>query len=427
MLKLKSLIGLWLLFAFSVAAQPLSTLTLSDAYDMLEKQYPSLQDAGVLQQIHQKDLDLLEIAKKPALSLKADGRLQSESVSLKASDAMMVPFEINQPIISVKSYVDAQYMIIDGGLNDVQKKLKTVQLEADLQNIKVEEYTLRQRINNLFVGISLLREQSKLFDISLENLRTRKERISAGIDQGVLLESEKTQIEVKELELLAQKDNVSHQISGFVQSLAFLVGESLSEEISLEFSSMPSPDQIPEIQRPEQQLFKLKREAILARADLIEVESKPKLAAFAQAGVGYPNPLNLLDAGFSPYGMIGVQLNWRITDWKKGDSDRELLSLQAQKLNHAEEAFDFNLKSREAFYLSEVERLRAQIQNDEKIALLQTKILEQLTAQLDEGVITSTEYIIQVNAELAARQNLAIHQTELLKTQLEFWNQRGGF
>ncbi len=427
MLKLKSLIGLWFLIPFSVIAQPISTLTLSEAYDLLAKQYPTLQDAGLLQQIHQKDLDLLDIAKKPTLSLKAEGRLQSESVSLNAADGMMVPFEINQPLVSVKSYVDAQYLIIDGGLNEVKRKLKDVQLQAELQNIKVDEYALRQRINNLFVGISLFREQSKLFDISLANLQARKERISAGIEQGVLLESEKTQIEVKELELLAQKDNVSHQISGFVESLAFLIGKSLSTEITLGFPSMSPPEQIPEIDRPEQQLFKLRREAILAQSDLIEVERKPKLAAFAQAGIGYPNPLNLLDAGFSPYGMVGLQLNWRITDWKKGDSDRELLSLQAQKVIHAEKAFDFNLKSQEALYLSEVERLKAQIQNDEKIVLLQTKILEQLTPQLDEGVITSTEYIIQVNAELSARQNLVIHQTQLLKTQLEFWNQRGGF
>ncbi|HFB99779.1 MAG TPA: hypothetical protein ENJ53_03135 [Phaeodactylibacter sp.] len=58
---------------------------------------------------------------------------------------------------------------------------------------------------------------------------------------------------------------------------------------------------------------------------------------------------------------------------------------------------------------------------------MQTKILEQLAAQLDEGVITSTDYIIQLNAELASRQNLLIHQTELAKVQLDFWNERGGF
>ena len=120
-------------------------------------------------------------------------------------------------------------------------------------------------------------------------------------------------------------------------------------------------------------------------------------------------------------------MNWQITDWNKSQVSKDILSLQSQKLVHAEETFNFNLDSKKAQYQADVNRLLYQIVQDEKIANLQAEILKQLAAQLDEGVITSSDYITQVNAELLSRQNLLIHQTELSKIQVEFWSERGGF
>jgi outer membrane protein TolC len=315
---------------------------------------------------------------------------------------------------------------LDGGITDAQKKLKATQLKAEQQGVEVERYALRERINQLFIRVALLREQSKLFDISLRDLQARRERITAGVEFGTLLESELTKLEVRELELQAQQENLVYQLSGTINTLAKLTGTELSDDVDLRFPNMAPARQIPTLNRPEQQLFQLQREAILAQTELIEANRKPKLSAFAQAGVGYPNPLNILDNNIAPFGLIGAQFSWKITDWKKGKVDKELLALQALKVQNQEATFDFNLESREAIYLAEVDRLSTQIKQDEKIAQLQVKILNQLAAQLDEGVITSVDYITQVNTELRARQNLLIHQVELLKTQLEFWNERGG-
>jgi hypothetical protein len=62
---------------------------------------------------------------------------------------------------------------------------------------------------------------------------------------------------------------------------------------------------------------------------------------------------------------------------------------------------------------------------DQEIAGLQATVLEQMAAQLDNGVITANDYLAQANAELRARQQLKIHQTELLQLQLTFLNDRG--
>lgn len=426
MIKKYFLLACSLLSTLVTNGQQRLDISLSEAYVLLEKQYPVLQNTGLLDQIHQKEIAQLDIAKLPSLMWYTDGRLQSQSTSLN-SDGGMVPVEIDQPLFSLKTYVEANYNILDGGINEVQRKLKEVQLVADQQNIEVDRFALRKRINQLFINITIGREQSKLLDFSLNDLEVRKERVAASVELGTALESEMSKVEVKILELSAQQDNLAYQISGLVNSLSQLIGEDLADGVQLAFPEMPAVQLIPTIDRPEQKLFRLQREAILAQSDMIEAQKRPKLGAYAQAGVGYPNPLNILDNNIAPYAVIGARFGWQITDWKKSKVDQEILSLQAQKLNNAQATLEFNIASQEANYLADVKRLHAQIQQDEKIAQLQALILQQLAAQLDEGVITSTDYLTQGNAELSARQNLTIHQTELLKIQVEFLNERGGF
>lgn len=419
-----------LLFLFLVHAgkgqTTLENLSLNKAYQLLENRYPSLKDGQVLNTIHQKEQNKLDKNRLPDVYLRADGRLQSESASIDLPPGTELPFEIDLPLYSVKAYLEAQYNILDGGMTKAQKNLKAAQLEADLQDIEVNRYGLRERVNQLFVNIAILRQQNKLFDISLNDLRTRKSNVAAAVEEGVVLESEITKIRVKELELLGQQDNVNYRLLGLTNSLSELLGVELSDGVNLAFPEFANPNQIPEIDRPEQKYFQLKQAAILANGDLIKASRKPRLSAYAQGGVGNPNPVNFLDNGTAPYAIVGLQFNWKLTDWKKSKLDKEILNLQAQRLQHAQESFEFNLQTREANYLAERTRLQKQLKSDDEIARLQTDILEQLAIQLDEGVITSTDYLIQVNAELKARQNILIHQTELLKLQIEFWNERGG-
>ena len=406
--------------------QPLTELALTDAYQLLEKQYPDLQNAELLASIYQKEVERLDKDRLPALLLKADGRLQSESTSLDVADGMMLPIDIDQPLYAIKAYVEAQYTIMDGGLIDAQQKMKAVALKTDQQAVEVQRYGLRDRVLQLMVNIELLRAQTKLFKYSLDDLQARKEKLTAAVEHGTALESELSKIAVRELELKSQEESLNSRKIGMINTLSQLLGIAVEPEVVFYFPNLPNPNTISELERPEQQLFQYQRATILAKADLIASSQRPRLAAFAQAGFGYPNPVNIFDNGVAPFGIVGLQFSWPLADWKKSALDQEVLSLQAMKLENAEATFQFNIDSKKASYLSEVSRLQAQIKQGQQITQLQASILTQIAAQLDEGVITSAEYISQVNAELLARQNLVVHEINLLKVQLAFWNERGG-
>ncbi len=406
--------------------QPLGQLSLDEAYLLLEERYPALQSGVLLDEIYRKESAQLDKSRLPSVALKADGRLQSESTSLGTEAGSQLPFQIELPLYAARSYLELNYNVWDGGQSAARQRLTDAQLRVDQQQLQVDRYSLRQRIDGLFINVMFLREQVKLYDLSFKDLEIRREQLAAALDAGTILESDLFQVDIKLLELRSQQENLTFRLKGLLGTLADLLGIELDEDADLIFPDLDTPSQVPEIDRPERHLFSLQKEAIWANSTLIQSSRKPRLSAFAQGGIGYPNPLNLFDTNISPYGLVGFQFNWKLSDWGSSKLKKEVLGLQARRINYAEETFLFNLDSKEATYLSEVERLQSLLLRDQEIVALQAQVLVQMAAQLDEGVITSSDYIRQVNAELRSRQNLAIHRAELVKAQLEFKTERGG-
>lgn len=407
------------------AGQQPGGLSLATAYELLEANYPALRNGAVWEQLYQTDLDLLAIARRPTLELRGEGRLQSENVNLQGGNELM-PLTIERPLYSLKGYVEGNYLLYDGGLNEAQRTLKAAELALRQQDIAVAAYTLRQRINQIFTSVDLLGNQADLLTTSLAALAARREQVSAAVANGVALESELQQLAVQELELLRQQDQLAYQRAGLIATLGALIGRELPDDVVLELPELPDPAQIPELDRPEQERFDLQRELVLARTDLLAAERRPKVNTFAQAGVGAPNPLNFLEDNIAPFALVGVGAVWSITDWNKQNVSRQQLALQAQLVENEAATFAFNLDARVANYRAEVARLRAQIERTAAIATLQGELLEQVGVQLDEGVSNATDYLLQLNTELAARQQLSLYRAQLRKLQLDFWNERGG-
>jgi outer membrane protein TolC len=230
---------------------------------------------------------------------------------------------------------------------------------------------------------------------------------------------------VREVEILAELDNLQGQIERSVAHLSTLTGRTFSPNVELLLPELPTPKEVPELSRPEFELFALQRQAVLANADFIEADTKPVISAFVQAGIGAPNPLNLFDNNIAPYAIGGVNFQWKFKDWGRSDLRKQRLEVQTSKLQRQEATLRFNLDAGVAAYLADVDRLQGQVIRDQEIAGLQATVLEQMAAQLDNGVITANDYLAQANAELRARQQLKIHQTELLQLQLTFLNDRG--
>jgi hypothetical protein len=60
------------------------------------------------------------------------------------------------------------------------------------------------------------------------------------------------------------------------------------------------------------------------------------------------------------------------------------------------------------------------MQTDLQIIALKNQVKESAKAQLDNGVITASDYLREVHAEDQARQNLTLHQLQLLNATLQY-------
>ena len=409
--------------AKAVSGQQRSELTLTEAYALLEDNYPLLKNIPLTEAAYQAEINQLRSARKPTIQFKTDATLQSEQPGL--DDTEQVPLQIDLPLYSAKSYLEARYALYDGGLNRAQREQKEAQQRVDLQSLETERYTLRERVNQLFVGYLLNQKQTVILQTTLSDLQARRKALEAGLQYGTVLPSEVAQLRVRELEIEAQRSDLQYVNQGLLTTLSDLTGVVLSPETTLILPELPEPTTVPTLSRPEQVLFQQKKQALLANEELIAASRRPTLGFFAQGGVGYPNPLNFFDNQTAPYGMAGLNFQWNLINWKKQQHQREALSLQAQQIANQEETFTFNVNTQTGEYLATVARLTQQIENDQEIVELQADVLRQLAAQLEGGVITTTDYLAQVNAELQARQQLELHRIQLVRAQLEFLTDRG--
>ena len=164
-------------------------------------------------------------------------------------------------------------------------------------------------------------------------------------------------------------------------------------------------------------MFDLQKTQILASADLIDAQWKPKLAAFATTGLGYPDPLNFFDDKISPYFIGGVQFQWKFWDWKQAEREREVLAVQTQLIENQKQTFTQMLQHQDGKFREDVAKLQNQIRRDEEIAKLQGEILKQLSSQLENGVATATDYLLQSDAELQARLAMGAHRVQLAQVE----------
>ena len=412
-----------LLIIGAASAQERSELTLTEAYRLLEENYPLLKNVPLTEAAYRAEIDQLKSTRKPTVQFKTDATLQSERPNLDNNE--QVPLQIDLPLYSVTSYLEARYQLYDGGRNRAQRKQEEAQLRANLQSLETERYTLRERVNQLFIGYLLNQQQATMLQTTLADLQTRRRALEEGQRYGTVLPSEVAQLKVRELEIDAQRSDLRYANQGLLATLSDLTGVTLTPEATLILPELPAPTQVPALSRPEQLLFQQKKQALLAREGSIAASRRPTFGIFAQGGVGYPNPLNFFDNGTAPYGIAGVNFQWNLVNWKKQQHQRESLSLQAQQIANQEETFVFNANTQTGEYLATVARLTRQLENDQEIVTLQADVLRQLASQLEGGVITTADYLTQVNAELQARQQRELHQIQLIQAQLQFLTDRG--
>ena len=101
-------------------------------------------------------------------------------------------------------------------------------------------------------------------------------------------------------------------------------------------------------------------------------------------------------------------------------SEQEIIALGQNVLQAQQETFLLQTNITLRQQQSEISKLTQLIESDQEIIQLQEKIKTTANNQLANGTITVRDYISYVNEEDKARQNLLLHQMQLLLAQYNY-------
>ena len=399
-------------------------ITLEQCYQLAEKNYPAARQ--IEEQKSVSDLKIKNFNAKyyPGLNLFGQATYQSDVTKVN----LPPQFPITIPYLTKDQYrfgVSVDQLIWDGGAIGDSKALERVQSDAAQTGIEVELYNLRQKINDSYFNVILLRKKQEQLEITKADLVSKLTTIRIKVYNGVLLGNNADILDVEIQKIEQTGEEVQAGIKTSIYALEQLLNSNIGDSTYFE---LPSPDfgdtAETEHLRKEYRLFSLNKSGLDAMQELNSSSYYPKIAAFAQYMYGKPG-FNMFNPDFQTFYIVGLKASWNIWDWNTTSRENEILKIQKDIVNSQEDVFSLNLSIALKNYLNEIDKLENLIEQDKQIIILRHKIVEQASSQLDNGVITATEYVADVNAESQARLALEVHNVELVRAKVNYLTQAG--
>ncbi|MDP2069862.1 MAG: TolC family protein [Lutibacter sp.] len=397
-------------------------LSLEQCYALAEKNYPLAKQNDLLLKQNALDLEIINIEKLPKLDFLAQASYQSDVTSLPIS----IPGTTVEPPNKdqYKATVSVNQLIYDGGFINASLAEKSASLKTQQKQVEVNLYKLKEQVSQFYFSILLLQEKNALLNAKKTQLETTLNEVKAGIKYGVLLPNSDSVLEAELLKIDQQLMEVDLNKTSLMTTLSMLIGIPVSPNITLENPEINTKLNY-DIERPELALFQLQKEKLDASEQLIDKKNAPKLSGFATGGYGNPG-LNMLDNSFQPYYIAGIKLNWNVFDWNSVKKQRQSLQVNKEIIDSEQEVFELNTSMELTQQQSEINKISAFIQSDEKIIALRKKILETSRSQLKNGVITSSAYVTELTNLFEAENNLSTHRIQLQFAKANYNVTKGG-
>ncbi len=405
-----------LFFVFSdLSAQEIKILTLEDCYSLAEKNYPLISQKALLTKIKEYTLDNANKGNLPQISFNGQATYQS--------DVTQIPVEIPGMEISslskdqYKAYVDISQPLTERRIISQQKQLIGVKTSIEDQKLDVDIYQLKDRINQVYFGILLLREQIRQVELLKKDIQSGITKTNAAIAHGIALKSSADILKAELLKSDQRTIELNSNLDGYIQMLSLLINQPLDDNTS--FQTPPDPSIMKNINRPELNLFETQKESFDLQREMISSRKIPKVSLFLQGGYGKPG-FNFLKNKFDFYYIGGLRVNWSLTGLYTSENDRQIIDLSKSMIDVQKETFLFNTNLSLSRQETEISKYDDLVDVDRQIIALYETILSSYSAQLESGTITTDEYLTHLNAIDVARQNLVLHQAQLLLAQYNY-------
>ena len=414
-MKMKRTLILLCLFSASFGYGQVSSVTLDECYRLARENYPRLTDARRQQEISDLKIKNIAVAWNPQLNLSGQATYQSEVTKVS------VPI----PNISIpspakdqyKAYLDIRQTIFDGGVTNAGSLAEKSSLAADQQGLEVEFYALHDKVNQLYFGILLLSESEAVLKLKMSVLNERIKVLESGFKNGTVGSRDLDLLKAERLLTDQQIGELFSERRSGLGTLGILTNQKLDEQTTLT-EPAASTKGVP-ISRPELKYFDLLGNKIDQSSQLLQKARNPKIFGFGQAGYGRPG-LNMLKNTFDPYYLVGLGLSWNILDWKQTGRSREILEVQKQMIGSQRALFDQNISVSLLRAGEAIRKAEQLLKIDDELVVLRDNIAKHSASQLENGTITSADYIVDLNALTQANISKKSHKVQLYQAVADY-------
>lgn len=417
---MKKILFFFLLLSTTVFGQNVERITLDDCYRFAQDNFPMVRQRGLIRDGNALNINSLKNNYLPQIELNAQATYQSEVTQfpIKLPNVEVIPLSKDQ----YKAALDIKQILWDGGVIKMQEKVLNSATEVEMQKVEVEVAKLKERVNQLYFSVLQIDENEKLVNLLKTDLAARIKKMEGAVANGVALKMNLQTLQAEDLKADQRIIELKSARSASVQMLGLLVGKALDDKTVFE---KPTPQYDNknviglQISRPELTLFDLQKKQIGESLKVLALKNFPRLFAFATVGYGRPG-LNFLKNEFSPYGVGGLSFKWNLADLysKSLKNDLQILKNNAQVVDIQKDIFLLNTNVIAKQQSEELSKLEKLLEKDRQILALREKIKQTASVQLENGVMTANDYLIELNAENQARQNLVLHELQLLNANI---------
>ena len=156
--------AIYLLLPFLLTAyfgQSQNTMNLNDCYEGLSANYPLAKQHAILESQKEAELSAIKSKTLPQFNLNAQATYQSEVTEVPLPNTGIEPLNNDQ----YRATLTANQLIFNGGKIKATQNLQNNAAERKKQEVDVNLYQLKQRVNQLYFSILLIDEQVALLKV----------------------------------------------------------------------------------------------------------------------------------------------------------------------------------------------------------------------------------------------------------------------
>ena len=415
-MKRTTFILLMLLITHHMKAQQI--VLLDSCVTWAKNNYPLIKQNQLFAEVSLLNIRAINEAWLPKLNMTIQGIYQSEVVQFNIPG-----INTNFPHDSYNSSFSIEQTIFDGGISKKQREIEASNLSIEQQKNELELYKVIDRVNQLYTSILLGKENLNMLTLFKDNLLNRRKNILPAIENGLSLSNSLDEIDVEILKIDQNMIETKQNLKALYQGLSLLTGKLLSEKDEFTLSALGGSNKN-RVSRPELILLEQQEVLLNSRYSMATKMALPKITLNLAGNYGRPGP-NFINQELRAFGSAGINVRWNISTLYGLSREKSRYEVNKDLIQIQRETFLLNTTLASINYEKQIDAMNELIQMDAQIIEKRGSISKVYSTQLDNGKITVSQYLFQLNEEMTAKLNQKIHEIKRMNAQSMYYTTMG--